>query len=132
MGFLLPEIPRPIHPSSSITPNTYDLSHIKKEPATGMPMLHPVKLFKTLSDETRLSIIMLLREAGELCVCDICSATDESQPQISRHMALLRESGLVIDRRQGKWIHYRLSPNMPAWSAAIIESSWSFLLEKPA
>jgi len=90
-------------------------------------MLHPVKLFKTLSDETRLSIIMLLREAGELCVCDICSATDESQPQISRHMALLRESGLVIDRRQGKWIYYRLSPNMPAWSAAIIESSWSFL-----
>ena len=64
-------------------------------------MLHPLQLFKTLSDETRLSIVMLLREAGELCVCDLCSATTESQPKVSRHMALLRESGLVIDRREG-------------------------------
>lgn len=44
-------------------------------------MLHPVQLFKALSDETRLSIVMLLREAGELCVCDLCSATAESQPR---------------------------------------------------
>lgn len=57
-------------------------------------MLHPVQLFKTLSDETRLSIVMLLREAGELCVCDLCSATNEPQPKVSRHMALLREAGL--------------------------------------
>lgn len=64
-------------------------------------MLHPVQLFKALSDETRLSIVMLLREAGELCVCDLCSATAESQPKVSRHMALLRESGLVSDRREG-------------------------------
>lgn len=72
-------------------------------------MLHPVQLFKTLSDETRLSIVMLLREAGELCVCDLCSATNEPQPKVSRHMALLREAGLAIDRREGKWIYYRLS-----------------------
>ena len=65
-------------------------------------MLHPLQLFKTLSDETRLAIVMLLREAGELCVCDLCAATTESQPKVSRHMALLRESGLVIDRREGK------------------------------
>lgn len=43
-------------------------------------MLHPVQLFKTLSDETRLSIVMLLRESGELCVCNLCAATGESQP----------------------------------------------------
>ena len=55
-------------------------------------MLHPIQLFKTLSDETRLSIVMLLREAGELCVCDLCSATNEPQPKVSRHMALLREA----------------------------------------
>ena len=84
-------------------------------------MLHPVQLFKTLSDETRLSIVMLLREAGELCVCDLCSATNEPQPKVSRHMALLREAGLAIDRREGKWIYYRLSPNMPAWAATVID-----------
>ena len=85
-------------------------------------MLHPVQLFKTLSDETRLSIVMLLREAGELCVCDLCSATN--------HMALLREAGLAIDRREGKWIYYRLSPNMPAWAATVIDTSWNCLREE--
>lgn len=45
-------------------------------------MLQPVQLFKILSDETRLAIVMLLRESGELCVCDICAATSESQPKI--------------------------------------------------
>ena len=93
-------------------------------------MLHPLQLFKTLSDETRLSIVMLLREAGELCVCDLCSATNEPQPKVSRHMALLREAGLVIDRREGKWIYYRLSPNMPAWAAPVIDNSWNCLREE--
>ncbi|MEZ6875459.1 metalloregulator ArsR/SmtB family transcription factor [Enterobacter sp. KBR-315C3_2022] len=93
-------------------------------------MHHPLHLFKTLSDETRLAIVMLLREAGELCVCDICSATKEAQPKVSRHMAILRESGLVIDRREGKWIYYRLSPIMPAWAAANIDSAWNCLREE--
>ncbi|MGY5957003.1 metalloregulator ArsR/SmtB family transcription factor [Kosakonia sp. BK9b] len=88
-------------------------------------MRHPVQLFKTLSDETRLSIVMLLREAGELCVCDLCAATGESQPKISRHMAILRDHALVTDRREGKWIHYRLSPHIPAWAASIIDTSWN-------
>lgn len=90
-------------------------------------MLQPVQLFKILSDETRLAIIMLLRESGELCVCDFCAATEESQPKISRHMAILRESGLVLDRRQGKWVYYRLSPQMPAWAAETITISWQCL-----
>jgi ArsR family transcriptional regulator len=90
-------------------------------------MLQPVQLFKILSDETRLAIVLLLKERGELCVCDLCAATSESQPKISRHMAILRESGLVLDRRAGKWIHYRLSPHMPAWAAETIVSAWQCL-----
>jgi len=93
-------------------------------------MLHPVLLFKTLSDETRLFIVMLLRESGELCVCDICAAMGESQPKISRHMAILREYGLVSDRREGKWVHYRLSPHMPAWAATIIDDTWNCLRDE--
>ncbi|MCS2149999.1 metalloregulator ArsR/SmtB family transcription factor [Scandinavium manionii] len=84
----------------------------------------PVQLFKVLSDDTRLAIIMLLRESGELCVCDICGATSESQPKISRHMAILRDSELVLDRREGKWVYYRLSPHMPAWAAETITTAW--------
>ena len=54
----------------------------------------------------------------------------EPQPKVSRHMALLREAGLVIDRREGKWIYYRLSPNMPAWAATVIDNSWNCLREE--
>ena len=93
-------------------------------------MLQHVQLFKILSDETRLAIILLLREAGELCVCDICAATSESQPKISRHMAILRDAGLVLDRREGKWVYYRLSPHMPAWAAETISTAWQCLREE--
>ncbi|GLR09047.1 transcriptional regulator [Mixta theicola] len=89
-----------------------------------MPQFQPLQLFKNLSDETRLSLVLLLREKGELCVCELSSTLKESQPKISRHLALLRESGLLIDRRDGKWIHYRLSPHMPAWAAAVIEQAY--------
>ncbi|ADU69975.1 metalloregulator ArsR/SmtB family transcription factor [Pantoea sp. At-9b] len=86
--------------------------------------MHPVQLFKLLADETRTTIMLLLREAGELCVCDLCVVTDQSQPKVSRHIALLRDAGLVLDRRQGKWIYYRLSPHIPAWAASIIDAAW--------
>ncbi|WP_337264100.1 MULTISPECIES: metalloregulator ArsR/SmtB family transcription factor [unclassified Serratia (in: enterobacteria)] len=89
-----------------------------------MIVLTPLQLFKNLSDETRLNIILLLRESGELCVCELCNVLGESQPKISRHLAMLRESGLLLDRRAGKWIHYRLSPHIPAWAASVIEQAY--------
>lgn len=88
-----------------------------------MSFLLPIQLFKILADETRLGIVLLLSELGELCVCDLCTALDQSQPKISRHLALLRESGLLLDRKQGKWVHYRLSPHIPSWAAKIIEQA---------
>lgn len=63
--------------------------------------------FKALSDETRLRILKLL-EHGELCVCDIVAALDTSQPKISFHLSTLKEAGFLSDRREGKWIHYRI------------------------
>lgn len=84
-----------------------------------------LQLFKNLSDETRLGIVLLLREMGELCVCDLCTALEQSQPKISRHLAMLRESALLLDRKQGKWVYYRLSPHMPSWAAQVIEQAWS-------
>ncbi|AKL12492.1 TPA: As(III)-sensing metalloregulatory transcriptional repressor ArsR [Kluyvera intermedia] len=86
--------------------------------------LTALQLFKNLSDETRLSIVLLLSEMGELCVCDLCTALEQSQPKISRHLAMLRESGLLLDRKQGKWVHYRLSPHIPSWAARVIEQAW--------
>ncbi|HCB0991693.1 TPA: metalloregulator ArsR/SmtB family transcription factor [Klebsiella variicola subsp. variicola] len=86
--------------------------------------LLPLQLFKNLADETRLGIVLLLKARGELCVCDLCTALAQSQPKISRHLAMLRESGLLLDRKQGKWVHYRLSPQMPTWAAQVIEQAW--------
>ena len=89
-----------------------------------MSPITALQLFKNLSDETRLKIVLLLRASGELCVCELCGTLEESQPKISRHLSMLRESGLLIDRREGKWIHYRLSAHMPAWAAAVIEQAY--------
>lgn len=50
----------------------------------------------------------ILLEEGELCVCDIVTALDMIQPKVSFHLGVLREAGLIKDRRQGKWIHYSL------------------------
>ncbi|WP_373899519.1 MTH895/ArsE family thioredoxin-like protein [Haloimpatiens sp. FM7315] len=63
--------------------------------------------FKILSDETRLRIILLLWNKS-LCVCELCNILDLSQPKVSRHLAKLRDSGIVKDSRQGQWIFYNL------------------------
>jgi len=63
--------------------------------------------FKALSDETRLRILKLL-EVGELCVCDITAALDMTQPNVSFHLGILKESGLIKDRKQGRWSYYDL------------------------
>lgn len=67
-----------------------------------------LSVFKALSDETRLRIVKLL-ENGELCVCHLVAAVDMSQPKVSFHLRALKEAGLVKDRREGKWMHYRLN-----------------------
>jgi len=67
-----------------------------------------LSLFKALSDETRLRIVKLLEE-GELCVCHIVAAVNMSQSKVSFHLKVLKDSGLVRDRREGKWMHYRLN-----------------------
>ena len=69
------------------------------------------QIFKGLSDQTRLRILNLLIH-GELCVCDIQFVLQSSQPNVSRHLTYLKNSGLVLDRRDGARIYYRLAqPN---------------------
>lgn len=65
-------------------------------------------LFKTLSEPVRLRIIYLLLKQGELCVCDLVETLGLSQSVVSRHLAYLRNNGLVVNRREGVWIHYRI------------------------
>lgn len=85
-----------------------------------MPMLPP-ELFKALADETRSRISLLIADEGELCVCELTCALGQSQPKISRHLALLRSSGVLADRRQGQWIYYRLHPQLPEWALQLLQ-----------
>ncbi|ENU22389.1 hypothetical protein F993_02838 [Acinetobacter proteolyticus] len=82
--------------------------------------MEAVTFFKCLSDDTRLNIVMLIAQHQELCVCDLTEKLQLSQPKISRHLALLRASGVLQDRRQGQWVYYRINPQLPAWGHEIL------------
>lgn len=69
---------------------------------------HEVKVFKAVADHTRLKILKLLF-GGELCICDIMIALKKPQSSISRNLAMLEDAGLIKERKDGKWCHYRLS-----------------------
>ncbi|HDH53273.1 MAG TPA: metalloregulator ArsR/SmtB family transcription factor [Nitrospirae bacterium] len=71
-------------------------------------MQNLTQIFKALSDETRLRILSLMQE-GEICVCDIAETLNMTQPNISFHLSMLKESGLIKDRRNGRWVHYSLN-----------------------
>ncbi|MBK1734918.1 transcriptional regulator [Halorhodospira abdelmalekii] len=89
-----------------------------------MPMdIVPERLFRLLADTTRLQSVLLLHSEGRLCVCELTHALDLSQPKISRHLAQLRTAGLLVDERQGQWVHYRLADDLPDWVHRVIEAA---------
>jgi len=71
-------------------------------------------IFKALSDETRLEILALLDKLEELCVCDILDLLEITQSKASRHLRHLVQAGLLEDRRDGTWVHYRIVSNPEA------------------
>jgi len=91
----------------------------------------PESVFNIMSDPTRLRALMLILSEGEVCVCELVHALKESQPKISRHLALMRDAGIVVARREGTWMHYRLRRSMPEWARQIVESSHTELSGLP-
>lgn len=77
--------------------------------STTLDLSRASSLFHALSDDTRLRILDLLR-AGELCVCDLQDSIGAAQSRLSFHLRVLREAGLVADRREGRWAYYRIVP----------------------
>lgn len=82
--------------------------------------IHPTQFYKCLADDTRLRCLMLIQLEGELCVCELMEALQESQPKISRHLAQLRTCGILTDRRQGQWVYYRISESLPEWAQHVL------------
>lgn len=78
------------------------------------------RLFHALSDPTRLSILERLR-FGERCVCDMTDAMDAAQSRLSFHLKVLKDAGLVTDRREGRWMYYTLNQDTLGEMAELIE-----------
>ena len=83
------------------------------------------EFFSALANHTRLRCLVLLSRHTELCVCELTHALGASQPHISRHLAQLRELGIVTDRRDGLWVYYRINPALPAWARAVVDQTTS-------
>lgn len=85
--------------------------------------MNPLQFYKCLADDTRLKCMLLIQHEEELCVCELTTALGLIQPKVSRHLALLRQCGLLQDRRQGQWVYYRLSPELPSWVEQVIAAT---------
>ncbi len=94
----------------------YEISYI-------LPMkLDTNTFFNALANDIRLRCLMLMQLEGELCVCELIHALNLSQPMISRHLALLRDSGLVTDRRTGKWVYYSINADLAEWAKSVLQT----------
>ena len=82
-----------------------------------------VEILSALAEPTRLAAMRLLRDGGEHCVCELMRELRASQSRMSRHMAVLKNAGLVVDRRDAQWVRYRLTPNLCADVAALLEAA---------
>jgi ArsR family transcriptional regulator len=88
-------------------------------------------VFKALADRTRLRILALLGN-NEVCVCHIHDTLGLPQPTVSRHLAYLRRSGLVAARRDGVWMHYRVSRSLDAVVQGVVNAAVEALRRVPA
>lgn len=96
----------------------------------------PQEFFKVLADPLRLQILLLLTKhhelclndssgscSHELCVSDVIQATQMSQPKVSRHLAQLREYGLLVDRKHERFVFYSLNPALPDWMRNVLQTT---------
>lgn len=89
------------------------------------------ELFKACADQTRLRILNLLASSGEICVCHLVDVLQTNQPKVSRHLAYLKRAGLVADRKDGLWVHYRLAAPLAAHAEKLLACLNSCCAEVP-
>jgi ArsR family transcriptional regulator, arsenate/arsenite/antimonite-responsive transcriptional repressor len=89
------------------------------------------RLFRALADRTRLRLLNLIADR-EICVCYFVEILGISQPKVSRHLAYLRKAGIVAARREGKWMHYRLTVPTDRTASAVLRETLQHLRGQPA
>ena len=87
------------------------------------------RFFQALGDTTRLRLLNLMGDQ-EICVCYLVEILDQPQPKISRHLAYLRNAGIVAARREGKWMHYRVIMPANAGAAQVLQATLNWLREE--
>lgn len=102
--------------------NLFTLVHQKE---TGLKPAHfePVAVFKALGDELRLALMLLIQHQQSVCVCELTEAFAVAQPKVSRHLAILRDAGLLETERRGQWVYYSVSPRLPEWVARVLSET---------
>jgi len=99
-------------------------SPMVREPLGEEAAAELARMFKALSDPVRLRLLSLIasHEGGEACVCDLTGPFDVSQPTISHHLKVLRETGLVGSERRGTWVYYWVLPTAFARLSSLLEA----------
>ena len=80
------------------------------------------EILTSLCDPTRRGALSVLWDGSEHCVCELMARLNASQSRMSRHMKVLREAGLVLDRRDAQWVRYRRNPDLAPEFAAVIDA----------
>jgi ArsR family transcriptional regulator len=86
-------------------------------------MQQATMIFAALADPIRLRALALIAGNGELCVCELVAALELPQPKVSRHLAVLRDAGILRDRRDAQWVLYALSPDLPEWVRTVVDAA---------
>ena len=92
------------------------------EPVSEAAAAGLAQVFKALGDPVRIRLVSLIgaHQGGEVCVCDLTTAFDLTQPTISHHLKVLRSAGIIDSERRGTWVYYRLAPEALDRVAAVL------------
>ncbi len=83
--------------------------------------MNPSLFYQCLADAMRLQALLLIYESEEVCVCDLMTALRLDQPKTSRKLKELRECDVLQGERRGKWVYYRIHPDLPGWCKEVLE-----------
>ncbi|MGD1156796.1 MAG: metalloregulator ArsR/SmtB family transcription factor [Terriglobia bacterium] len=81
-----------------------------------------VELFQALGDPTRLRLVNLLTQTGEICVCELVDALELPQYNVSRHLQILLKAGWLEDRKVGKWVYYRVARDLKPYHRSLLRA----------
>jgi ArsR family transcriptional regulator, arsenate/arsenite/antimonite-responsive transcriptional repressor len=95
---------------------------MKQVTTSAQTLATSTRFFKALADPVRLRLLNLLSGGQEVCVCHLQEALQLPQPTVSRHLAYLRRAGLVVGRKDGLWVHYRLADPRNRLQQVLVDS----------